>query len=275
MTSGDGGGWQADTLTEDRDLSYRAQIKGWKFKYLEDVTSPAELPVAMSAVKSQQFRWTKGGAETARKIIGTIWHADISMGQKFHGTAHLLGSSVFILVLLCSVLSIPMLVIKNASPEYEKYFLLMSFFIISLMSLSVFYYFSLKRRFTSRFKAIVHLLKMFPLFLAMSMGISLHNTIAVIEGLLGFKSPFIRTPKFNVKGDQNNKKGTSNWKSNKYLGKNLSRGTILEMFLALYFFAGTVLAFLLHDYGLLPFHMILTVGFGLVFFLSLKHSKIA
>jgi cellulose synthase/poly-beta-1,6-N-acetylglucosamine synthase-like glycosyltransferase len=270
----DAGGWQADTLTEDLDLSYRAQLRGWKFKYLEDVTSPAELPVAMSAVKSQQFRWTKGGAETARKMIGAIWQADITLGQKLHGTAHLLGSSVFILVLLCAVLSIPMLLIKNALPEYENYFLLMSFFIVSLMTLFIFYYFSLKRRFPNRWKAFLHVLKMFPLFLAMSMGISLHNTIAVIEGLIGFKSPFIRTPKFNIKSDKT-KESSAHWKSNKYLGKSLARGTILEMFLTLYFFAGTVLAFLLHDYGLLPFHMILTAGFGLVFYLSVKHSQVA
>ncbi|MCP4157766.1 MAG: glycosyltransferase, partial [bacterium] len=130
----DAGGWNSDTLTEDLDLSYRAQLKGWKFKYLEDFPSPAELPMSMSAVKSQQFRWTKGGTETARKNIGSIWKSNSSLGQKIHGTAHLLGSSVFICVLLCSLLSVPMLVIKR-DPLYTDYFIYMSFFIISLLSL--------------------------------------------------------------------------------------------------------------------------------------------
>ncbi len=267
----DAGGWQADTLTEDLDLSYRAQINGWKFKYLEDFTSPAELPLAMSAVKSQQFRWTKGGAETARKNLKRIWRSNISLGQKLHGSAHLLSSTIFIFVLTCSVLSIPVLLIKNAVPAYKNYFLLMSFFLISLLLLGLFYYCSIYRRFTSKFKALLYLVSMFPMFLALSMGISLHNSIAVLEGLLGFKSPFIRTPKFNISGNGNK----SEWSRNKYLKRKLSSGTLVEMFLTSYFFAGTVLAFIIKDYGLLPFHLMLTIGFGLVFFFSIKHSRAA
>jgi cellulose synthase/poly-beta-1,6-N-acetylglucosamine synthase-like glycosyltransferase len=231
----DAGGWQADTLTEDLDLSYRAQIKGWTFKYLEDTVSPAELP----------------------------------MVQKMHGTTHLLSSSVFIFVLICSVLSIPVLLIKNAKPEYSDYFLLMTFFVVSLMILSVFYYCSIYRRMGSRFRSVVYLAKMFPVFLAMSMGISLHNTIAVLEGLLGFKSPFIRTPKFNISSDK------QGWQSNKYLRKKLSRGTMVESMLTLYFLAGTVMGLVLKDYGLLPFHFMLTVGFGTVFYYSVKHARAA
>lgn len=263
----DAGGWQADTLTEDLDLSYRAQLNGWHFKYLEDTVSPAELPMAMSAVKSQQFRWTKGGAETARKNLKRIWSSPATMGQKLHGTAHLLSSSIFIFVLICSVLSIPVLLIKNAAPEYSDYFLLMTFFIVSLLILGVFYYCSVYRRFNSRLSALAYLIKMFPVFLAMSMGISLHNTIAVLEGYFGFKSPFIRTPKFNLSSDK------ENWQQNKYLKKQLGRGTLVESLLALYFLAGTILGFILKDYGLLPFHFMLTMGFGAVFYYSVKHSK--
>jgi cellulose synthase/poly-beta-1,6-N-acetylglucosamine synthase-like glycosyltransferase len=269
----DAGGWQADTLTEDLDLSYRAQIKGWKFKYLEHVTSPAELPLAMSAIKSQQFRWTKGGAETARKVLRQIWSSDIRLGQKLHGTAHLLSSSIFLLVLICSVLSIPVLLIKNALPEYSDYFLLMTFFVVSLMILSVFYYCSFYRRFHSRFRAFIYLAGMFPMFLAMSMGISLHNTVAVLEGYLGFKSPFIRTPKFNISSSA--KSAAAGWRANKYLKRNLGRGTLAELFLAAYFLAGIVVGFLLHDYGLLPFHIMLATGFGLVSYYSVKHSRVS
>ncbi|MCP4154339.1 MAG: hypothetical protein GY757_41830, partial [bacterium] len=218
-------------LTEDLDLSYRAQLKGWKFKYLEDFPSPAELPMSMSAVKSQQFRWTKGGTETARKNIGSIWKSDSSLGQKIHGTAHLLGSSVFICVLLCSLLSVPMLVIKR-DPLYSDYFIYMSFFIISLLSLGLFYFCSLYRRYNGFFKTALHLIGLFPAFLSISIGISLHNTIAVVEGLLGVKSPFIRTPKFNISSKN------KNWKKNKYLTRRISILTLLEGFLTLYFSGG-------------------------------------
>jgi cellulose synthase/poly-beta-1,6-N-acetylglucosamine synthase-like glycosyltransferase len=262
----DAGGWHIDTLTEDLDLSYRAQVKGWKFKYLEDVDSPAELPMVMNAIKSQQFRWTKGGAENAKKNIGLIWNSNIRLGQKIHGTAHLLSSLVFICILTCSILSIPMLLLKNALPAYSKYFLLMSFFLISLLILSVFYYCSLHRRSQNRFRTFAHFVVMFPAFLSMSMGISLHNTIAVLEGLLGFKSPFIRTPKFNL--------STKNktWKNNKYLNKSISLLTLCEGFLSLYFLSGVVIAIYFRDFALLPFHLMLTMGFGLVFYYTMKHS---
>ncbi|MCP4214569.1 MAG: glycosyltransferase [bacterium] len=261
----DAGGWHIDTLTEDLDLSYRAQIKGWKFKYLEDFSSPAELPMAMNAVKSQQFRWTKGGAETVRKNFGLIWKSDISPGQKIHGTAHLMGSSIFICVLLCSLLSVPMLIVKS-NPLYADYFVYMSVFIISLLSLGLFYFCSVYRRSKGFFRAVGKLLAMFPVFLSMSMGISLHNTVAVFEGLIGIKSPFIRTPKFNVSGQG------KNWKKNKYLNRGISVLTLLEGFLALYFIGGIGLSVYLGDYSMMPFYLMLTLGFGMVFYFSLKHS---
>ena len=110
----DAGNWEGDTLTEDLDLSYRAQLKDWKFKYLEDVETPAELPVVISAARSQQFRWNKGGAENFRKSVWSVISAkNISLKTKFHGVMHLLNSSMFLCVFIVAVLSIPMLYIKN------------------------------------------------------------------------------------------------------------------------------------------------------------------
>ncbi|MGE5341109.1 MAG: glycosyltransferase [Candidatus Omnitrophota bacterium] len=263
----DAGGWDSDTLTEDLDLSYRAQIKGWKFRYLEDIGSPAELPVAMNAIKSQQFRWTKGGAETAKKNISRIWHSKAKLGQKLHGTAHLLNSQVFLFTLICSVLSVPLLLIKNVMPSFSTWFALLSVFICCFIILGAFYYCSIYRRFESRMRAVGYLVSIFPLFLSMSMGISLHNTIAVLEGLLGFKSPFIRTPKFNVSKD--NKK----WQENKYLDKKVSSRTMLEVILSLYFLFGAIIAFLIKDFGLFPFHTMLFAGFGMVAYYTVKHSR--
>ena len=261
----DAGGWEADTLTEDLDLSYRAQLKGWKFKYLEDVGSPAELPVVMDAVKSQQFRWTKGGAENAKKNVRRIWKANIKLGQKIHGTAHLLSSQIFLCVLICSVLSVPILLLKNINPAHSNWFMLLGIFIISMIIVGIFYYCSLYRRFKNGLGALGHLIKMFPIFLAMSMGISLHNTIAVLEGVLGFKSPFIRTPKFNLSMNKT-------WITNKYLTKNISLLSLLEIFLSLYFLFGFIVGLYLKEFGLLPFHLMLFIGFGLIFYYTVKHS---
>jgi cellulose synthase/poly-beta-1,6-N-acetylglucosamine synthase-like glycosyltransferase len=263
----DAGGWQADTLTEDLDLSYRAQLKGWKFIYLEDLPAPAELPMVINAVKSQQFRWTKGGVETAKKIIGRIWRSNIKLSQKIHGTAHLLSSYLFLPVLICSVFSVPLLLINNITPVYSNWLKLSGIFIISLVHVGIFYYCSLYRRSRNGLFALGYFFAMFPLFLAMSMGISLHNTTAVLEGSLGFKTPFIRTPKFNPVSRN------KTWKANKYVNKKIGLLNLMEIFLCCYFLIGIAVGIYLKDFGMLPFHMMLAVGFGLLFYYSLKHAR--
>ncbi|HFC01163.1 MAG TPA: glycosyltransferase, partial [Phaeodactylibacter sp.] len=105
----DAGGWEADTLTEDLDLSYRAQLRGWEIMYLEKFGSPAELPAEMNGLKSQQFRWMKGGAENARKLLPTIWKSDLAFKKKMHATGHLLNSGVFVFVFIAGIFSVPML----------------------------------------------------------------------------------------------------------------------------------------------------------------------
>ena len=123
----DGGGWEADTLTEDLDLSYRVQLKGWKIIFLEDAVSPAELPAEMMGLKSQQHRWMKGGAETAKKLLPQVWKSDLSLGKKIHGSIHLLGSSVFLSIFLVGVFSVPLLFVvfpSFLSPNMLEYFML-------------------------------------------------------------------------------------------------------------------------------------------------------
>jgi cellulose synthase/poly-beta-1,6-N-acetylglucosamine synthase-like glycosyltransferase len=125
----DAGNWDGDTLTEDLDLSYRAQLKNWKFKYLEDVVTPAELPVVISAARSQQFRWNKGGAENFQKMKGRLFTSKtISLKTKIHGILHLLNSTMFLNIFIVAVLSIPMLYIKNEYEHLKVYFIVMSFF---------------------------------------------------------------------------------------------------------------------------------------------------
>lgn len=260
----DSGNWQSDTLTEDLDLSYRAQLKDWKFIYLEDIESPAELPPVMSALKTQQYRWTKGGAETARKHLFNVINSNKSFSIKWHGAMHLLNSAIFVSILTCALLSVPLLYIKIALPQYKNIFLVASLFILSFFILASMYYVSSANRYKNKFIALVNLIIIFPAFLSVSMGLSLHNGLAVLEGYFGRKTPFIRTPKFNL----DKKKGS--WTGNKYLKTNLTWINYFELSLAFYFAFGVIKGVQLKDYGLLPFHIMLSLGFLTVFYFSLK-----
>lgn len=259
------GGWQADTLTEDLDLSYRAQLKGWKFKFLETLYSPAELPAQMGAIKSQQFRWTKGAAETARKNLGSVLRAKLPAGVKLHATFHLLNSFLFICILTSAVLSVPLLWLKNVNPIYNTFFQIATIFMFSLFALIVFFYTSRLER--KNYKGIKFILA-FPLFLSVSMGLSLHNAIATMEGYLGIKSPFIRTPKFNIKNLKDS------WSNKQYSASKISLVTILEGILLLYFAGAVLLGVYYHDYGMIPYHSLLLLGFGTIFYFSVRHSMV-
>src|SRR5690554_2542727 len=263
----DAGNWEGDTLTEDLDLSYRAQLRHWRFKYLEQVETPAELPVVLSAAKSQQFRWNKGGAENFRKSLPKLLNSkNIPLKTKIHGLLHLLNSTMFLNVLIVAVLSIPMLYIKNEYTHLKPYFYLMSFFVISSVIFFVCYWFMYKKIYGSSLKDFVQYILMFFTFFSIAMGFSLHNSIAVIEGHIGKRSEFIRTPKFNIHAL------TDNWKKNKYLNKNIPIYVFFEGILTLYFGFGLYSAFVVGDqggdFGLFPFHLMLFLGFGFVFFKS-------
>ena len=264
----DAGNWEGDTLTEDLDLSYRAQLKNWKFKYLEDVETPAELPVVISAARSQQFRWNKGGAENFQKMFGrVVTSKNISAKTKLHGLLHLLNSTMFLNVLIVGILSIPMLYIKNEYAHLRPYFYVMSFFVVSTIIFFVCYWVMYKQSHGNTFKDFLKYIALFFTFFSIAMGFSLHNSIAVLEGHVGKRSEFVRTPKFNISTLKDS------WKGNKYLRKNISINVIFEGALMLYFAFGMYSAFVVGDkggdFGLFPFHLMLTIGFGFVFFKSL------
>ncbi len=262
----DSGNWQSDTLTEDLDLSYRAQLRDWKFIYLEDVASPAELPPVMSALKTQQYRWTKGGAETAKKHLFNVLKSHKPFAIKWHGVMHLLNSAIFLSVLMCAVLSVPLLYIKISFPDFRNFFLIASLFVLSFFILCAMYFVSSNKLNKNKIFTAINMMLTFPIFLSVSMGLSLHNGMAVVEGYLGRKTPFIRTPKFNL----DNKNGA--WVGNTYLKTNLNLVNLLELLLAIYFAFGVFKGLQLNDYGLLPFHVMLSAGFLIVFYYSLKQS---
>ena len=261
----DAGNWEGDTLTEDLDLSYRAQLKQWEFKYLEDVTTPAELPVIISAARSQQFRWNKGGAENFQKMVRRVITSTSPL-TKIHSVFHLLNSSMFLMIFLVAILSIPMLYIKNEYAHLKSYFYVMSFFVISSIIFFICYWFMFKKTYGGGFFNFVKYIGTFFTFFSIAMGFSLHNTIAVLEGHIGKKSEFVRTPKFNIKSLKDS------WKNNKYIRKKPSLNVIIEGLLTMYFAFGMYSAFIVGDqggdFGLFPFHLMLFMGFGYVFFKS-------
>lgn len=264
----DAGGWESDTLTEDLDLSYRAQLKGWRFKFMENLGSPAELPAAMGAIKSQQFRWTKGAAETARKNLRRIYKSKESIGVKVHGTFHLLNSMLFICIVLNSIVSVPLLYYNTVDPRLQTFLQFAPLFMLSLLSLIGFFFVSRTNRDKDLGpKRILSFLARFPVFLAVSMGLSLHNAIATIEGYLGVKSPFVRTPKFNIKDIKDDWKGV-----NVYLTRKLAPVTYMEGFFLLYFIFGAGLGIYYGNYGMLPFHIMLIFGYATVFYYSVRHA---
>ena len=260
----DAGNWHDDTLTEDLDLSYRAQRKGWKFVYRPEIESPAELPPVMSAIKSQQFRWTKGGAECAAKHAGAVLEEEHPAKIKFHSFAHLFNSTIFIAVLLTSLSSIGVWMAAEQGLIPDFWVKLSGLFLIGFVIIALVYLISFyvgKETWAGSTMGVVWQL---PLFLSVSMGLALHNSQAVWEGLTGKKSPFIRTPKFNLES------GKSKLSSNKYLLRRMPITTWLEGILALIFAGMVFLGIQNQNFLFLPFHSLLALGYGLVFITSFK-----
>jgi len=263
----DAGGWKADTLTEDLDLSIRAQLKGWIIRYLEEVGSPAELPAEMNGLKSQQFRWMKGGAETAKKMLPTVWKSSLTANKKVHATIHLLSSTIFVFVFLVGVFSVPLLFALGPLGINSDYF---TIFLIGLLSIAAVYYVAnvqMSWEGKSQTRMFFKFILMFPLFLSLSMGLSLHNSIAVLQGYMGKKSPFVRTPKFNIRGI------ADTFSKSKYLPQKIPFTTFLEGLLAIYFMAAIIAAIYYNDTTFIIFHLLLTFGYGAICYYSIKHLR--
>jgi cellulose synthase/poly-beta-1,6-N-acetylglucosamine synthase-like glycosyltransferase len=257
----DAGNWHADTLAEDLDLSYRAQLNGWRFVYLKDYTSPAELPAEITALKTQQFRWTKGHIETAKKILPHVWRSKIPLRIKLQATVHLSSNFVFPFILLAAILNVPLTFVKN-SGSHELYFGVMSVFVLAFISSFTFYLYSQKDIHADWRKKIV----LFPLFMAGSMGFAVNNSRAVIEGLLSRKSEFVRTPKFKAVD------GEAKVTGNKYLNRKIEPGVIVELMMAIYCLVGIISSIYFVEIAALPFQLLFFFGFSFVSITSLKHA---
>ena len=203
----DAGGWEHDTLTEDMDLSYRAQLKGWRFIFLNDVETPAELPVDMDGFKSQQHRWTKGSIQVCKKVLPAIWKSKVPLFVKMEATAHLTSNFAYLLLICLCFLIYPN---QHAQPDFGKlsyYIVNVPIFFFASVSVILFYLTSQKAlRPATWWKEIPYL----PLLLALGIGMSITNAKAVIEALCNHQTAFIRTPKYGIE------KNNSDWKKSSY-----------------------------------------------------------
>ncbi len=256
----DAGGWRADTLTEDLDLSYRAQMKGWEIVFLDDVEAPAELPVEMNGIKSQQFRWMKGGAENARLLSPMVLNGDFPLSTKLHALAHLFNSSIFVAVLMLALTSVALLPFFDQLSVDTRF---LSFSLLGLVGVAAVYFYANFRLLPRplALRQVLALIFYFPVLLTMSLGLSFHNTVAVIEGFLGIKSSFVRTPKYNIVGRMR----TTVDKAQKIP---ISNSLLIEGLLALIFASALVMGVVFQTWGFFVFHLMLAVGFGTVFVVS-------
>ena len=260
----DSGGWQHDTLTEDLDLSYRAQLAGWKLVYLKDVVSDAELPVDMNAFKSQQHRWAKGGIQTAKKLLPTILRRpDLPFKVKAEAFFHLLGNISYLLLLVLLTFMLPMGYFWK-SIGWEKV-VIINLLTISAGTGSIFYFYYLTIREVHGDKWKEYFKYIF-VALGLGAGLALNNSKAVLEALFGRQSEFKRTPKFAV---QNQK---DIWSTTSYVGsKDVT--AFFEFMLGIMFLAQTVYAIYKGYIGWIPFLLLIQFGFIYISIYSFIHSR--
>jgi cellulose synthase/poly-beta-1,6-N-acetylglucosamine synthase-like glycosyltransferase len=247
----DAGGWQHDTLTEDLDLSYRAQMNGWRFVFVQDVVSPAEVPVEMNAFKSQQHRWAKGSIQTCKKLLPKILASDLPLPIKVEATFHLTANFAYPLMVLLSLLMFPAMVIRYNMGLYEMMIVDVPLFLGATMSVCSFYLWSQREIFGPSWKRQI---KYLPATLAVGIGLSVNNSKAVLEALFGYQSEFTRTPKYRVES------AADDWKQKRYRGS-LSFIPFVELLLGIDFTAMAYYAFTAGIYTTLPFILLFQFGF--------------
>ena len=256
------GGWQHDTLTEDTDLSFRAQLMGWKFIYLLDEESPAEIPVEINAFKAQQRRWAKGVMQVGLKLYPRIWLAPLPFRVKVEMFFRLTGNISYPLMIIASFLQFPLLLVRYNQPFYHLMILDLPLLFFSSISVVLFYGTAVWYLDKKRAPRMLHL----PLVMALGIGLAFSNARAVLEALFGVKSDFVRTPKYRVE-----KTSDATWKGKKYRRK---RGLLplLELGFAVYFMLAIAYSARLHMWGTIPFLLLFFFGFGYMGLMSLLQT---
>jgi hypothetical protein len=260
---GEAGGWQHDTLTEDTDLSYRAQMCGWTFKYLQDVECPAELPIEMTAFKTQQARWAKGLIQTGKKILPRMMRSDAAWHTKLEAWYHLSANLSYPLMIVLSVLLMPAMILRSYQGWMQMMLIDFPLFMASTMSVSSFYLVSQKELFPGRwYRTFLYL----PCLMALGVGLTITNTVAVMEALFGIKSAFARTPKYSVR-----KKGQKS-QAQKYR-KRLGIVPWIELAIGCYFAFTVWYAVTSENYFTVPFLLLFVFGYWYTGLLSLLQGR--
>lgn len=257
----DAGNWQYDTLTEDLDLSYRAQLRGWTLLYLNDVVCLGEIPTEINSLKTQQHRWAKGAIQTAKKLLPEVLKADIPLVAKFEAFVHLTNHMAYPLMLGITLCSLPLIVIRVNCADAKSYFNWVALFTICAVGHPLFYSYAQKEIYKDWQRRVLYL----PALFAWGLGTSVINTKAVLEGLLNVRSPFTRTPKYRIE-----RKGDT-WRNKIYRSKPAIT-TAIELTLALYTFAALVYSILHAQFMIIPFLGLLTFSFSYTGTLSLLHA---
>ena len=261
----DAGGWQHDTLTEDTDLSYRAQLNGWKFVYLQDVECPAELPVEMTAFKTQQARWAKGLIQTSKKILPQVLKSDASLHAKIEAWYHLTANISYPLMIVLSVLLLPAMIIRFYQGWFQMLYIDLPLFLASTFSISSFYLVSQRELFPRTWpRALLYL----PFLMALGIGLTITNTKAVFEALIGKQSAFARTPKYRVEGKQDKVGG-------KKYRRRLGWIPWVELLVGGYFALTVGYAVENENYITVPFLLLFVVGYWYTGLMSLLQGRFA
>lgn len=258
----DAGGWQHDTLTEDTDLSYRAQLRGWRFLYLPDIECPSELPVEINAFKAQQARWAKGLMQTAKKVLPEVMRSTAPAHVKIEAFFHLTANVSYPLMILLSTLLLPAMIVRFYQTSFQMLVIDLPLFLASTCSISSFYLVA-QREIHPRtwWRAIAYL----PFVMAMGIGLSVRNAKAVVEAILGVKSEFARTPKYRIEGSNDSwvKKGYRNptgWMP------------FAEIALGVYFAMTVVYGIRNENYATVPFLLLFVWGYLYTGFMSLGQT---
>jgi cellulose synthase/poly-beta-1,6-N-acetylglucosamine synthase-like glycosyltransferase len=259
----DGGGWQHDTLTEDTDLSYRSQMAGWKFKYLPEVECPSELPIEMTAFKTQQARWAKGLIQTSIKILPQVFRSNARTRNKVEAVYHLTANLSYPLMVIMSALLIPAMICRFYMGWFQMLLIDVPLFTASTFSIAVFYVMSQRELYPKTWKKTFYYL---PFLMALGIGLTVTNTKAVIEALLGIKSAFVRTPKYRVA-----QKGQKS-QAAKYR-KRLKLAPWIELLLGCYFMAAILYTFSNHNYFTAPFLILFVIGYWYTGLMSLLQGR--
>ena len=256
----DVGGWEHDTLTEDLDLSYRAQIAGWKFIYRPDVATPAEVPVDVLAFKTQQHRWTKGSIQTARKVLGPLWRSPRSFACKLEATLHLLSNLTYVMMFALALVLFPVYALRHRLGIDWVFWIDIPVLLAGTGALLSFYANAQRELGRSPWAAVVQL----PALMALGMGMSVNNAWAVCEGWFGGVGEFVRTPKYKIesRGDE--------WKPKAYAGRRQRWIPAIEVGFLLYFVATAIYCGANGLWWTYPFLMLFLGGYGYVAAVTLR-----